>query len=184
MGNDNLTQSQQPPSKEPSNKLKSSSAEPTKNDPAILKSQYEIAVDLYKHEDELNWKKLYNLFYVTGALLFILGFISESIKTFPNDIDPSILFIISLAGVLISLSFAIAIWFGVTYLMARKAKVIEIEQKLQASGGILIVGDIGKSQPQEDILRKSPTTYILKFIPIAVTIGWFLLLGYSVVQLF
>lgn len=187
MSNDTLTQPRQSPSGEPSKKIESPSVEPTKYKPDILKSQYEIAIDLYKHEDNLNWKKLYNLFYVSGALLFILGFISESIETFPNDIDPSILGIISLVGALISLSFAITIWCGVKYLLRRKEKVKEIEQELKVFGGLSIVGgDDSKHQQREhkrDIFDVSPTTIILRVIPILFTLGWFLLLCYSLVKL-
>ena len=182
MGNNNLTQSRQLPSEESSKKIKSSSAEPTKYNPDILKSQYAIAIDLYKHEDNLNWKKLYNLLYVSGALLFTLGFVSGSIGTFPNDINPSILGIISLVGALISLSFTITIWYGVTYLLRRKEKVKEIEQELKVFGGISIVGD-DDSQHKQDIFDVSPTTIILRVIPILFTLGWFLLLCYSLVQL-
>ena len=164
MDKDNQSQYQRPPPNEQTNK-------------DILKGQYAIAVDLYKHEDDLNWKKLHNLFYVTGALLFILSMISDSIETFPNDIDPSILGILSMAGVLISSSFAIAIRSGVTYLQARKAKVIEIEQKLKDFGGISIVGE------PTPILRVSPTTIMLKFLPLVFTCGWLILLCYSVVNL-
>jgi len=183
MGNNNLTQSRRLPAKKPSKKIKSSSAEPTKYNPDILKSQYAIAIDLYKHEDNLNWKKLYNLLYVSGALLFTLGFVSGSIGTFPNDINPSILGIISLVGALISLSFTITIWYGVKYLLCRKEKVKEIEQELKVFGGISIVGCDDDSQHKQDIFDVSPTTIILRVIPILFTLGWFLLLCYSLVQL-
>ena len=40
---------------------------------AILHVQYEVAVDLYKHEDNLNWQKLNNLFYITAGLAAAIG---------------------------------------------------------------------------------------------------------------
>ena len=41
---------------------------------AILHVQYEVAVDLYKHEDNLNWQKLNNLFYITAGLAAAMAF--------------------------------------------------------------------------------------------------------------
>lgn len=89
---------------------------------------------------------------------------------------------ISGVGVLISLSFAITIRCGIIYLMARKAKVVEIEEKLKIFGGISIVS--GKFQSlKKDILKISPTTIILNFLPIMFTLGWTILLCYSIVKL-
>lgn len=183
--NDSFQSRQQPPNELSTQSNSSSSIKPEQR-ADILKSQYAIAVDLYKHEDNLNWNKLYNLFYVTGALLLILSFISKSIKTFPNDINPLMLGVISAVGVLISLSFAIVIWSGVIYFSARKKKVVEIEQKLENIGGLSIIGDVDVdvSQREQCILKVSPTTIILKFIPFAFAFGWFILLYYSIVQLF
>ena len=177
-------QSRQQPSNELSTLLNSSFSIKPEQRADILKSQYTIAVDLYKHEDNLNWNKLYNLFYVTLALLLILSSTSKSIETFPNDISHSMLGVISVVGILISLSFAIVIWSGVIYLSARKKKVVKIEQKLEDLGGISIVGGVGASQHEQHILKVSPTTIILKFIPFAFAFGWFILLCYSIVQLF
>lgn len=178
--NDSFQSRQQPPNELSTQSNSSSSIKPEQR-ADILKSQYAIAVDLYKHEDNLIWNKLYNLFYVTGGLFLILSFISKSIETFPNDIDHSMLGVISVVGVLISLSFAIVIWSGVIYLSARKKKVVEIEQELEDLGGISIVGDVDVSQREQRILKVSPTTIILKFIPFAFAFGWFILLCYSIV---
>lgn len=178
---DSFQSRQQPPNKQSTQSNSSSSIKPEQR-ADILKSQYAIAVDLYKHEDNLNWNKLYNLFYVTGALLLILSFISKSIETFPTDIYPSMLGVISVVGVLISLSFTIVIWSGVIYLSARKKKVVEIEQKLKDIGGISIVGDVNVSQREQRIFNVSPTTIILKFIPFVFAFGWFILLCYSIVH--
>lgn len=178
--NDSFQSRQQPPNELSTQSYSSSSIKPEQR-ADILKSQYAIAVDLYKHEDNLNWNKLYNLFYVTLALLLILSSTSKSIETFPNDIDPLMLEVISAVGVLISLSFAIVIWSGVIYLSARKKKVVEIEQELENIGGISIVGGVGASQHEQHILKVSPTTIILKFIPFAFAFGWFILLCYSIV---
>lgn len=183
--NDSFQSRQQPPNELSTQSNSSSSIKPEQR-ADILKSQYAIAVDLYKHEDNLNWNKLYNLFYITGALLLILSFISKSIETFPNDIDPLMLEVISAVGVLISLSFAIVIRSGISYLFARKEKVVEIEHELEDLGGISIVGgvDVDVSQREQHILKVSPTTIILKIIPFAFAFGWFILLCYSIVQLF
>lgn len=151
------------------------------NELEVLQTQYEVAVDLYKHEDGLNWNKLHNLFYITSALIIILGLSSKSVDNFPDDVDPSMLIFVSLAGILISISFAIAIWSGTFYLGKRKLKVIEIEEMLRKHGGIQIVGDIGKSKTEERDLFDAPTARILKFIPIAVLVGWICLLIYVII---
>jgi hypothetical protein len=38
-------------------------------EPDLLREQLGLAIDLYKHEDLLNWSKLNNLFYVTVGLV-------------------------------------------------------------------------------------------------------------------
>jgi len=85
--------------------------------------------------------------------------------------------IISAIGILVSFGFAITIWFGVSYLLERKNKVVEIEQELMKLGGISIVGGVG-------IFKMSPTIIILKYIPFAFVFSWFILLCYSIKQLF
>ncbi|GEB47916.1 GNAT family N-acetyltransferase [Streptomyces cacaoi] len=41
---------------------------------AMLQVQYAIAVDLYKHEDNTNWQKLNNFFYITAGLAAATAF--------------------------------------------------------------------------------------------------------------
>jgi hypothetical protein len=45
--------------------------------PTTLIEQYKIAVELYKHEDNLNWTKLNHLFYINTGLWAVMGLIAQ-----------------------------------------------------------------------------------------------------------
>jgi hypothetical protein len=147
-----------------------------KNDIDILKCQYACAIDLYMHEDELNWKKLNNLFYITSALLFILSFIS--VGNFPYDVNPMLLGALSAFGAIISTSFGLTLRYGVAYLLARKEKVIQIEKIMESRGGISIVG----YDRDPRIFGVSPTTKILRAIPFIFSSSWAVLFVFTMLR--
>lgn len=135
---------------------------------SVLLHQYESALDLYKHEDRLNWQKLNNMLYVNAAIGALLGFIVEK----PSDqkiltIDTvNIVLIASFAGFVVSLGFWISIWCGIHYMQARKRAVTQIERVLVNHSGFHLV------TPVNIITRRSLTTYVLLALPLIFTIGW------------
>lgn len=91
--------------------------------PATLVEQYKIAVELYNHEDNLNWTKLNHLFYVNAGLWAVMGLIVRFGTTENGSvlIDPRLIIgMVSLTGMTVSAALGVALWFGVTYMHNRK----------------------------------------------------------------
>jgi hypothetical protein len=128
----------------------------------VLTSQYVEAMKLYIHEDNLNWQKLYTFFYVTAALFAAFGLsLSQKIRGLGYAI------MICLLGILISFGFIIANWNGVQYLDKRKASVEEIEKRLiDDYGGLPIVAK------KDQLLKESPTRYLIISTPCVLLIFW------------
>ena len=135
----------------------------------VLIAQYTIAVDLYKHEDSLNWKKFEHLFYINAGLLAVLGFVLEK-STIPSENNMKIMTLI--AGFLVCLIFSIAIWYGTKYMLNRKDRVLKIEEKLEEYGALNIV----KQTESNSFLKTSPTVAILRLSPILLMFIWLILL--------
>ncbi len=138
----------------------------------ILTNQYEMAIQLYQHEDNLNWSKLNNYLYMTGGLTFILSFI---------DLKQYIvaLTVISLLGLLVSMIFYISIKSGIEYMQERKRAVTAIEKRLYAKkDGIYIVTDFSKK------MIKSHTIMVMKLIPIGGLLVWLIILVVSMVLIY
>lgn len=93
------------------------------HNPDTILEQYKIAVDLYKHEDNLNWTKLNNLFYINAGLWAVVGLIIQ-FGDVENDILPIdfrfFMIIISLIGMIISIALSVALWYGVEYMGNKK----------------------------------------------------------------
>lgn len=87
-------------------------------DTKILVEQYKIAVELYLHEDTLNWAKLNHLFYINVGLLAVLvimapgGGYNAPIPTFVR----LIVGIVSITGTIVSLGLGITLWYGTKYM--------------------------------------------------------------------
>lgn len=132
----------------------------------ILTFQYGEAIKLYIHEDQLNWEKLYNLFYVTLGLFGALGFsLSQRVR------GPGYAILICLLGIVGSSGFLIANSSGVFYLKIRKDAVIRIEDKLRQFGGERIVNI---EEIPSAIL--APTRYVIYGAPIVIGGVWFVVL--------
>lgn len=145
-----------------------------------LRTQYEFAMELYQHEDNLNWNKLNNLFYVNMGLCAIISFFMDSGTaggTF--QISTRLVFgVICLVGLLISAAFGVAIWYGILYLQKRKEAVVTIEKILIADGGTYVV-----STPEEKKvhLHISPTTWMLRLVPVLLALVWGVLFIFNVI---
>jgi predicted GNAT superfamily acetyltransferase len=149
----------------------------------VLTNQYNIAISLYNHEDDLNWKKLNHLLYVSAALGMVILLIIQGIISPLQPYIPIFIGSLSLVGLIVSISFEVIINSGINYLHTRKNTVIEIERRLIQYGGIKVVLPEGTSV-QKKLLKMSPTTRLLKLLPILPLIFWGVLLVVSINSMF
>ena len=132
----------------------------------MMLEQYRIAVDLYKHEDLLNWQKFHNLVYINTALIGIMGaweLISSK--------SPWILVVsLPVLGIIVSLCFLVAARAGVKYLHARKQSVAAIDKQIKSKTNqtVINLGDPG--------LVTSPTTKVLTVLPVVLLLFWIIFL--------
>lgn len=150
-----------------------------------FRAQYETAMNLYLHEDQLNWSKLNNLFYITVGLIIasgiIIRFVGDASKTTPVSIGPCLL-PIALVGIILSASFSVALWAGVNYMLKRKRAVYEIEKELVQNHGcipILLRNSDGSAMnldtPVAQSIHKSWTTWVLRLTPLVLAAAWVVL---------
>ncbi|MFJ8824668.1 GNAT family N-acetyltransferase [Streptomyces sp. NPDC102467] len=141
---------------------------------AMLQGQYLVAVDLYKHEDVLNWNKLNNFFYITAGLAAALGFsLAERGDTASSsaDIADTLAMVISVIGLGSAIAFTQMLRFGRRYLGARKNAAMELEEHLAWYGGQRIVGR-EVSVDGNNWLKQSPTGLIMMLLPVLVALCW------------
>lgn len=133
---------------------------------SMLEQQYEMAIDLYLHEDSLNWAKLNNLFYISGGLVAVISILASLAA---ENLIYSIM-VVSFLGIIAASLFSVAIGSGVTYMNQRKETVMEIEKLLiQNKGTNVVLPRIGKSR---NLLRKSPTSTVMIQIPRIILTVW------------
>ncbi|MFI7387152.1 GNAT family N-acetyltransferase [Streptomyces sp. NPDC049813] len=145
---------------------------------AMLQAQYTVAIDLYKHEDVLNWNKLNNFFYITAGLAAALGFTlgqRSDPEASAADISDTLATVISVIGLGSALAFTQMLRFGRRYLSARKKAAMELEEHLAWHGGQRIVGREA-SVAGNSWLRQSPTGLIMMLLPALVSVCWTALL--------
>jgi predicted GNAT superfamily acetyltransferase len=142
---------------------------------AILHAQYQVAVDLYKHEDNLNWQKLNNFFYITAGLAAATAFFLGK-EGAGGTLGKGLSIIIAIIGVGVSLGFSLMLRFGRQYLLARKEAVIELEEYMAWHGGEQIVNR-GTDDPGSAYLKISPTGVIMVLLPVLVAVCWLAVLG-------
>jgi hypothetical protein len=136
---------------------------------ATLHAQYQISVDLYKHEDTLNWQKLNNFFYITAGLAAATAFSLG--EEGGGALSKELAVVIAVMGFVASLAFSQMLRFGRQYLLARKAALIELEEYMAWHGGQRIV-TWHTSQPGNAHLKVSPTGAIMVFLPLLVGCCW------------
>ncbi|NLE44606.1 MAG: hypothetical protein GX620_07775 [Chloroflexi bacterium] len=137
----------------------------------IVGQIYERALDLYVHEDNLNWTKLHNLLYLNGGLLAIAGFtVDFTDGLMPlSPSDRTIILGIAALGILTSLVFAIALHFGAQYLLARKAAAARLEACLTEEEDHWVVRT---RTSHKSALRVSPTLWLLRATPLVFCLAW------------
>ncbi|WP_343041823.1 GNAT family N-acetyltransferase [Streptomyces typhae] len=142
---------------------------------AMLHAQYQIAVDLYQHEDNLNWQKLNNFFYITAGLAAATAFFLSKDGA-GGALGKGLAMIVTVIGVGVSLGFSLMLRFGNQYLLARKETVIELEEYMAWHGGDRIVSR-RTGGPGSAYLMVSPTGKIMTLLPILVAVCWLAILG-------
>lgn len=141
----------------------------------IMLSQYDTAIDLYKHEDQLTWTKFNFSILTNGAILSIL------IPSLNSSFNKSLFVFLVLVVILINIGYIFTIGMGRIYLQKRKNDAILIEHKLKYLGMMYVV------KPDEDskslytrILNSSFTKYVQFIIPCLFIIGWIVVLVLNV----
>jgi predicted GNAT superfamily acetyltransferase len=147
---------------------------------AMLHAQYAISVDLYKHEDNTNWQKLNNFFYITAGLAAAAAFSLDK-EGADGPLGKGLAVIIAIIGFAASVAFSQMLRFGRQYLLARKEAVIELEEQMAWHGGQRIV-TWQPSVPGDTVLKVSPTGKIMVFLPILVAVCWLAVLGVLIVD--
>ncbi|MEU6845017.1 GNAT family N-acetyltransferase [Streptomyces sp. NPDC046716] len=144
----------------------------------MLKAQYQVAIDLYKHEDVLNWNKLNNFFYITAGLAAALGFAVSSSGDKESGVANTaqgISYILCAIGLLSALAFSQMLRFGRRYLSARKRAAMELEEHLAWHGGQRIVAREAAADGNS-WLQQSPTGMIMIALPSLVAVCWIVML--------
>lgn len=132
----------------------------------MLEQQYQVAVDLYLHEDNLNWSKLNNLFYISGGLVAVISILASLAS---ENLLYSIM-IVSVLGIVSSTLFSIAITSGVRYMNDRKGTVMDIEKLLVSKNGTKVV--LPRLSAHTSLLKKSPTSKVMVYIPRLIFAVW------------
>jgi predicted GNAT superfamily acetyltransferase len=143
---------------------------------ALLQAQYSVSVDLYKHEDSLNWQKLNNFFYITAGLAAAMGFSLDGGKA-DGSTEYALAVALSTIGFGVSAAFSQMLRFGWRYLLARKAALTELEERLTWYGGARIV-TWRTGEPEGGYLAVSPTGLIMVLLPVLVGLCWLGILGF------
>jgi predicted GNAT superfamily acetyltransferase len=143
---------------------------------SILQTQYGIAVDLYKHEDVINWNKLNNFLYITAGLAATLAFILGKEGAPSQGVAQGIAAVITVIGFASGLAFAVMLRYGRRYLQARKSTVVDLEEHMAWHGGHRIVGRQA-TEPGAAWLRASPTGYVMVVLPSFVSLCWLAILA-------
>lgn len=140
----------------------------------MLHAQYQVTVDLYKHEDITNWNKLNNFFYITAALAAAASFAFGSSNE-DHRFSDRLALVIAVIGLAASLAFADMLLWGRRYLLDRKNSVARMERYIVWFGGQRVVGreHLG---PRRDGLQQSPTGLIMILLPLFVGLCWIALI--------
>ncbi len=135
----------------------------------LLEKQYETLVSLYQHEDNLNWSKLNNFFYITsalGALVFLI------ISNFEQEVLRLLgAVLVAIVGLISSITFRAAILSGREYLSTRKQVLRSVDETIGKETGVRIF--IEKD-------GHSGTTKVIPRIPLFVAVVWGIVMGIAV----
>lgn len=145
----------------------------------VLLVQYHRFFELYVHEDMLTWSKFNNMLYINAAFGAILGFFVENRERLTFLSIHEVMWVMALLGLLVSLAFAVTIYYGTVYLLVRKEAVERIEIELLKHGALPVFHQT-KDQKRPFFLRFSPTRWVLRLAPLLLAMVW---LGLALVPL-
>lgn len=148
-------------------------------DKDFLIEQYKVAIDLYKHEDELNWSKMNHLFYVTVGMMVVLTFIYDSLENIVLSVGMLLLSFIAIA---IAYLFHGSIKSGIKYLQRHKRSVYEIEDLLYIETGRRVVST--KFEKEYNNFQKSYSSRTMFFIPRLLIAVWVIVGIYHLWKIF
>jgi GNAT superfamily N-acetyltransferase len=139
-----------------------------------LLAQYTAAIRLYLHEDQNNWTKINNFFYVTAGLLAVVGLTLPELRMGASVATGGViatLYTLFALGAITSSIFLVALRSGVTYLNARKDATIEIETRLMSVGASPVVHPRAVVD-RPTLLRRSSVQRVIPWIPLFVGAAW------------
>ena len=138
----------------------------------LVMQQYCNVVDLYKHEDDLNWRKLSHLFYVNASIWIVIGFIIQytPYNWFFINNEHFLYNLLSVIGIIICTVFGVAIWNGLVCLKTRKAQMRDIEEAFFNDNDALLL--FSKTNKHNNMKNIVPTSYVLIGAPIAIIVIW------------
>jgi len=147
------------------------------NDHNFIFKNYDNAMEMYRHEDNLNWTKINHLLVINTALIGFLGLVIANIGkiTTENLIIAFIIILFSIFGITANILFYIAIKSGILYLQNRKEQTATIERIIKNMGGVEIVGS--KQRDDKRFIRSNTIT-VMSIIPIVLIIIWVLLMSF------
>lgn len=129
----------------------------------LLLHQHSIAADLYQHEDNLNWRKISTLFYISSALIAGIVILLKQNTGQPLEIiHYYMILMLGIFGLCISIFFRIALQSGVKYMLCRKQSLIDIDSEFAKLNGIRMFVPI----------QASPTAKWIRLIPYSAIFLW------------
>ena len=133
----------------------------------VLLKQYELAHELYMHEDGLNWTKMNYLFYVSASLIAGIVLTTSLASRFAVPIG---FMIAATVGYFSAKHFTVAIQSGIEYMKIRKKAYMQIERLIENRGGVPMINVLGDKK--KTIFKKAPTEGILQTLPKRIQYMW------------
>lgn len=150
----------------------------------LLLEQWKMASELHRHEDKHSWQRFQYYITLTGILVSVLGVIWATTSINPGDKEVAIR-IISAFGALTSLVFALIFKRSSMYHLYRIAQAKEAEEALKMNNERVLT--LYEKELREQklvrvcILGRIPTSNLVFYLTIIMTLCWALLLLYSVI---
>ena len=130
---------------------------------SVMIAQYEQAVQLYQHEDNLTWRKMQQALYVNGAIATVLG----------ADLVEQNRWVVALGAAVLSVLFVITVEGSRRYMFARLEAVRKGERALcTRSGARPLIVDVRPPR------RVPATKFAIRAFLWTVVLVWLSLAGY------
>jgi L-amino acid N-acyltransferase YncA len=132
--------------------------------------QYQTAVELYKHEDQLTWTKFNFSVITNGAILSIL------VPNLSSSINKPVFIFLVIAVILINIGYIYTIKMGRIYLQKRKKDAMNLEDRLHHIGLAYMIKNTINNKKLKTIMDNSSTRFVQYIIPMIFIIGWIVIL--------